>query len=159
MADAFERLFLSEYTRVVTIAKKILQDANAAEDVAQEVFLAFHRRHSALAEFGPVWLHRAALHSAINEVRKRKRRTRYELAGFDPQPQAPDAEARVLEEDERRQVREALSRLPRRSAEVLALRHSGLTYEQTAAALGVKTDQVGTMLRRAEARLRKEVVQ
>jgi len=159
MADAFERLFLTEYARVVTIARKVLQDANAAEDVAQEVFLSFHRKHSALAEFGPVWLHRAALHSAINEVRKRKRRARYELAGFDPQPQAPDAEARVLQEDERRQVREALSKLPRRSAEVLALRHSGLTYEQTAAALGVKTDQVGTMLRRAEARLRKEVME
>jgi len=159
MADAFERLFLTEYTRVVTIARKVLQDANAAEDVAQEVFLSFHRKHSALAEFGPVWLHRAALHSAINEVRKRRRRARYELAGFDPQPETPDAEARVMEEDERRQVREALSRLPRRSAEVLALRHSGLTYEQTAAALGVKTDQVGTMLRRAEARLRKEVVE
>jgi RNA polymerase sigma-70 factor (ECF subfamily) len=159
MADAFERLFLTEYKRVVTIAKKILQDANAAEDVAQEVFLAFHRNHSALAEFGPVWLHRAALHSAINEVRKRKRRARYEQAGIDPQPHAPDAEVSVLEEDERRQVREALARLPRRSAEVLALRHSGLTYEQTAAALGVKTDQIGTMLRRAEARLRKEVAE
>jgi RNA polymerase sigma-70 factor (ECF subfamily) len=54
-------------------------------------------------------------------------------------------------------VQAALSRLPERSAAVLALRYSGLSYAEVAAALGVKTNAVGTLLRRAEAALRKEM--
>ena len=41
---------------------------------------------------------------------------------------------------------------------VLALRYSGLSYAETAAALGIGVSGVGTRLRRAETRLRKEVI-
>jgi RNA polymerase sigma-70 factor (ECF subfamily) len=40
---------------------------------------------------------------------------------------------------------------------VLVLRHSGLSYAEVAEAMDVSAGQVGTMLRRAEAALRKEV--
>ena len=42
-------------------------------------------------------------------------------------------------------------------AAVLVLRASGLSYAEVAQALGVGIGQVGTLLRRAEAALRKEV--
>jgi DNA-directed RNA polymerase specialized sigma24 family protein len=42
-------------------------------------------------------------------------------------------------------------------ATVLVLRHSGLSYAEVAAAMNVKQGHVGTMLRRAESALRKEV--
>lgn len=57
-------------------------------------------------------------------------------------------------------MRAVLARLPTKSdvsAAVLALRYSGLGYAETAAALGVHAGQVGTLLRRAEAALRKEI--
>ena len=37
------------------------------------------------------------------------------------------------------------------------MRYSGLSYAEIAAALGVSTGQIGTLLRRAEAALRKEM--
>jgi RNA polymerase sigma-70 factor (ECF subfamily) len=40
---------------------------------------------------------------------------------------------------------------------VLALRYSGLSYAEVASSLGIGVNAVGTRLRRAEARLRKEV--
>jgi len=40
---------------------------------------------------------------------------------------------------------------------VLLLRHSGLSYAEVAEAMGVGIGQVGTMLRRGEAALRKEI--
>jgi RNA polymerase sigma-70 factor (ECF subfamily) len=40
---------------------------------------------------------------------------------------------------------------------VLALRYSGLSYAEVAVALKVNTGQVGTLLRRAELALKKEV--
>src|SRR5438876_618586 len=72
LVRAFEALFVSEYARVVGIANRVLADRTEAEDVAQEVFLAFHRAHSPVAEYAPAWLHRAAWHTALNRVRGRR---------------------------------------------------------------------------------------
>src|SRR5438477_9980886 len=109
---AFEALFTSEYARVVRIANRVLADAHESEDVAQEVFIDFHRLHSARAQYAPAWLHRAAAHAALNRLRGAKRRQRRELA------QAPDEDDRTLDpqkqlelNEDRRQVRHALARL------------------------------------------------
>ena len=59
--------------------------------------------------------------------------------------------------EDRRRVREALARMAPKPAAVLVLRASGLSYAEVAQALGVGIGQVGTLLRRAEAALRKEV--
>ncbi|HYM96081.1 MAG TPA: sigma factor, partial [Candidatus Sulfotelmatobacter sp.] len=67
--NAFEALFSAEYARVVGIANRVLADPHEAEDVAQEVFVDFHRLHSAGAQYAPAWLHRAAAHSALNRLR------------------------------------------------------------------------------------------
>ena len=60
-------------------------------------------------------------------------------------------------DEDRRLVRDALTRLPAKAASVLALRYSGLSYVEVGSALGVGTGQVGTLLRRAEQALRKEM--
>lgn len=158
MSDGFERLFSAEYQRVVSIANRVLRDQVEAEDIAQEVFLQFSRKHSPLADYAPAWLHRAATHAALNQIRGRKRRENRELQNHTARTEtAPGPDELVEHSEDRRMVREALARMPKRSAAVLALRSSGLTYAETAAALGVGVGQVGTMLRRAEARLLKEV--
>jgi len=156
--DAFERLFKAEYGRVVGIANRVLGDRQEAEDVAQEVFVDFHRLHRPDAPYGPAWLHRAAANTALNSIRSRNRRARREtvfgatlgVAPVDPADAAVAAEDRLM-------VRRALGRLPVKSASVLALRHSGLSYAEVAQALGVGVGQVGTLLRRAEAALRREI--
>ncbi len=160
--DPFEGLFAREYPKLVGIAYRVLGDRHEAEDVAQEVFLEFHRKHSADASYATGWLHAAAAHAALNVLRGNRRRMARETAhAIAQQDQAVDAashpERAAEEAEQRRQVRTALSRLPKRSAAVLALRYNGLSYAEVAAALHVKVGQVGTMLRRAEAMLRKEV--
>lgn len=158
MSDGFERLFTTEYQRVVSIANRILRDRAGAEDVAQEVFLEFSRKHSPVADYAPAWLHRAATHAALNQLRGRKRRETRELKDHAGSVRTePGADEMVERSEDQRMVREALARMPKKSAAILALRSSGLTYAETAAALGVGVGQVGTMLRRAEARLLKEV--
>src|SRR5690242_21933942 len=77
---AFEALFSAEYARVVRIANRVLADPHEAEDVAQEVFIDFHRLHSARADYAPAWLHRAAAHASLNRLRGARRRQKRELA-------------------------------------------------------------------------------
>lgn len=161
---AFEALFAAEYAAVVAIAFRVLADGDEAEDIAQDVFCQFFRQHKPNAPWARAWLHRAAVHAALNQIRGKKRRVRREsreavererfhtgeTVSLDPQA--------AFERSERcREVRALLARLPRKSAAVLALRYSGLSYGEVAAALGVGVGQVGTLLRRAEAALRKEM--
>ena len=160
MEQAFEALFVTEYSRVVGVANRVLVDRAEAEDVAQEVFLDFHRHHSPTAPYAPAWLHRAAWHTALNRIRGRRRRERREYLdaagdredGWSADPQ------RIAERNyDRDVVRSAMRRLPARAAGVLALRYSGLSYAEVAEAMGIGVGQVGTVLRRAEARLKREV--
>jgi RNA polymerase sigma-70 factor (ECF subfamily) len=159
--ESFEALFRAEYARVAGIANRVLADPHEAEDVAQEVFIDFHRLHSASAQYAPAWLHRAAAHAALNRLRGAKRRQRRELSQAMDKTEEMDrvADPQELLEvaEDRRQVRQALARLAPRPAAVLVLRASGLSYAEVAQALGVGIGQVGTLLRRAEAALRKEV--
>ena len=157
---SFELLFRAEYARVVRIAYRVVGDQGEAEDVAQEVFIAFYRAHPADARYAAPWLHRAAAHSALNVVRSRTRRTAREerdAAGQDASLDS-DPERAALERERAAEVRSALARMPRGAAELLALRYSGLSYGEVAAATGTKIDQVGTRLRRAHDAFRREVL-
>ena len=163
-AAAFDRLFLAEYPRVVSIAYRVLGDAHQAEDVAQDVFCSLYRQHPPDAPYAPTWLYRAAAHTALNVVRgarRRRQREQHEAADQerlrDGSQQSLDPERALMQGEQRREVQAALSRLPEKSAAVLVLRHSGLSYAEVGAALGIGANQVGTLLRRAEEMLRKEM--
>src|SRR3712207_8465452 len=105
-----------------------------SEDVAQEVFLAFGRSAVPAAEAVP-WLSVAAAHTALNHLRSGRRRASREQTAGDRDAVAPDVADAIVTRDDRRHVRAALARLPRRQAVVLVLRHSGLSYAEVAAAL------------------------
>jgi RNA polymerase sigma factor (sigma-70 family) len=157
MPASFEALFRREYPRVVGIAYRIVRDADEAEDVAQDVFVSFYRKHPADAGYASAWLYAAAAHTGLNVIRSRERRGRRETADaiardvpVDPAHQAEAAETRA-------EVRSALARMEERAAALLALRYSGLSYDEIAAALGLRRSSIGTMLRRAEEAFRKEV--
>jgi RNA polymerase sigma factor (sigma-70 family) len=156
--SAFERFFREHYPAVVRIAYRVVGDAQAAQDVAQDVFITAFRRFPdpGQSDHAEAWVRVAAAHAGLNAIRgERRRDRRQQLSGVDTAPMGP--EELILDQESRMEVRQALGRLPRRSATVLILRHSGLSYAQVAEAMNVKVGQVGTMLRRAESALRKEL--
>jgi RNA polymerase sigma-70 factor (ECF subfamily) len=152
-----EEVFRAAYGRVVAVAARVLGSRDGAEDVAQEVFVAFGRSSVPAGE-APAWLSVAAAHTALNQLRSGRRRAgREEAVGSTADTVVPDTADAVVTRDERRRVRAALARLPHRQAVALVLRHSGLSYAEVAAALDLSPGSVGTTVRRAEATLRKEL--
>jgi len=99
------------------------------------------------------WLYRVATNRGLNALRARERRARYEqkagrLTLEEDQPEDP---ADVLErKQEQAQVRITLGLMKPRSAQLLILRHSGLSYAEIASAIEVSPNSVGTLLARAE---------
>lgn len=152
----FEAFFRAHYRPVVRLAQNVLGDVQGAQDVAQEVFLAAYRRFPGDYEQAAGWVRVAAVHTALNALRADRRRDRRELM-LSAGGSAPSLDDTVIERESRAEVRQILARLPRRTAAVLVMRHGGMRYVEIADALGVKVGNVGTLLRRAESALRKEM--
>jgi RNA polymerase sigma-70 factor (ECF subfamily) len=158
LPPAFEALFKKEYARVVAIAHRIVRDADEAQDVAQDVFISFYGKHPADAGYAPAWLHAAAAHTALNAIRSRERRRRRDALHVLERDEAVDPATEAERAETQDEVRGALARLDERAASLLALRYSGLSYDEIAAALGLRKSSIGTLLGRAEEAFRKEVV-
>jgi RNA polymerase sigma factor (sigma-70 family) len=153
---AFESFFHNHYRAVVRLAQSVVGDSQGAQDVAQDVFLAVYRRFPGDYEQASGWVRVAAVHTALNVLRGERRRDKRQLLA-QVVTSLPSAEETVIERERRADVHRVLRRLPRRSAAVLVMRHGGMSYLEIAEALGVKVGHVGTLLRRAEAALRKEM--
>jgi RNA polymerase sigma-70 factor (ECF subfamily) len=158
----FDALFLAHYQAVFRLAYRLAGTREEAEDLAQETFARLHatpRLWGAADGALRGWLYRVATNLAYNSARSQGRRKRREdavfaaqvadssaasSAGTDPAELAERTEQRVA-------VRAALLRLPERQAQLLLLRHAGLSYKELAEALGIAPGSVGTLLARAEA--------
>jgi RNA polymerase sigma factor (sigma-70 family) len=152
----FEAFFREHHRVVVRIAQSVVGDFQRAQDVAQDVFLAAYRRFPDDYQQAGGWVRVAAVHTALNVLRGERRRDKRQLLAHGA-GSLPSAEETVIEREAGAEVRSVLARLPRRSAAVLIMRHGGMSYAEIAEALGIKVGHVGTLLRRAESALRKEM--
>jgi RNA polymerase sigma-70 factor, ECF subfamily len=138
----FEALFRAHWPRAHRAAFLVVHDAAAAEDIAQEAFLAAIRaldRFDRSRPFGP-WLHRIVVNRAIDWARARALRAEAEL---DDRP-APDAQ-RELDDP----TLAALARLSPEHRAVIVLRHLlEYTPGEIAELLGLPRGTVNSRLRR-----------
>ena len=134
----------------------------AAEDCGQEAMiriwrnLGSYRGDCALES----WVYRIAANCCMDWLRKKKRDKSVSVEplreqGFDPADTAPGTEEQVVQEDERRRLREAIAELPEDQREALILTQlEKISYEETARRLGVEEGTVKSRVNRAKARLK-----
>ena len=162
LSRQFEAIFLEHWPKVYGLLLRLVGDHAEAEDLALDAFLKLYQRegsHPANAkgedDFNVGgWLHRVATNLGLNAIRGWRRRQRYELESgkADLAENDPSSPAEIYAAGEERQrVRLILSQMEPRQAQLLVLRHSGLSYQEIAAALEVSVTSIGTLLGRAEA--------
>jgi len=150
LEDAFDE----HWSRVFAVLFRLVGDRAEAEDLALETFwrLYTHHPNQDNPRLGG-WLYRVAVNLGFNALRARQRRQQYEsqamLADLQDKPEWDPAE-QVEKAQEIQKVRQALLHLKPRSAQLLVLRYSGLSYAELAEALGIAPGSVGTLLVRAE---------
>ncbi|HEV8248656.1 MAG TPA: RNA polymerase sigma factor [Gaiellaceae bacterium] len=151
-AEDVESLFRAYWPRAYRAAYLVAHDAAAAEDIAQEAFLAAIRsldRFDRRRPFGP-WLHRIVVNRAIDWARARRLRAEAELAADLPAPEAPVRESQA--------VLRALAALPPDHRAVIVLRHLlEYTPGEIAELLDLPRGTVNSRLRRGLDRLAEEL--
>ena len=150
--SAIAELFERHWDAAHRAAYWIVHDAAAAEDIAQEAFLAAVRaldRFDRQRPFGP-WLHRIVVNRAIDWSRARQLRGETELFESVAAPeQAPSFDDAVLA---------SLAALPPEHRAVIVLRHLlGYTPGEIAELLGLPRGTVNSRLRRGLDSMRETV--
>lgn len=145
----FEEAFDALFRRAFLVARRILGDSAASEDVAAETLARAYAHWRKIGDqpWREGWVVRVATNLALDATRKNRYRA-----------DEPVKDQPVVDDDVavRLALVAALARLPKRQREVVALRHlAGMSEEQTAAALQVSAGSVKTHLHRGVAALRK----
>jgi RNA polymerase sigma factor (sigma-70 family) len=156
--DRFEGLFGRFYAEVYGLVYRVLGERMATEEILQEAFLKLSDDRIVQQRPDPevgAWLRRVGLNLAFNRLRgDRRAQARLERVGRlelpeDDRPSESPAGVLVRLEDQA-EVRRALAEVPERQRECLLLRHSGYSYAEIAATLGIAVGSVGVLLARAE---------
>jgi len=163
--EAFAVLVRRHADLVYTVVLRVVGNEDDADDVAQEAFV---RAHRALGRFRgdskfSSWLYRIAVNRALTHLKKRKRRGATVDLASGPHIEAAvesvetgkDPASFVLDEEFRRQVREAVGELPPRYRAVVTLFYlEERSYKEVAEILGVPMGTLKTHLHRARSLLK-----
>jgi len=151
----FERIFREHFERMVRVTRLVLHSDAEAEEVCADTFLKLYRSGPGVLTGGAVgaWLYRVATRASIDRLRQNRRRGVQEELDATAETDAggDDPLNRLMRSECVAQVRRALARLKPEKAQLLLLRHSGLSYQEIATVMEIKPASVGTMLARAEA--------
>jgi RNA polymerase sigma-70 factor (ECF subfamily) len=160
-----EAIYREDATVVLQTAYRVTGRIEDAEDVLQTVFARLANRQSPpdFSTGSRAYLRRAATNAALDIVQSRRVRDGVSLEvagediGRDPGP-TPDRQHHGREL--KLQLRHALTKISRRSAEIFVLRYfEGLDNAEIAAHLGTSANTVAVTLHRARTRLKDEMAQ
>jgi RNA polymerase sigma-70 factor, ECF subfamily len=171
--SAFPELVENYQDRLIGIFSHMLRDKQAAEDLAQDVFLRVYRarkRYTPTAKFS-TWLFRIANNLASNKLRSAARRREITLKASESGPLGARPEEqlisdksslmpmRVFDKEEMAEiVRSALDTLnERQKMAVLLNKFEHMSYVDIAAAMDLSVQAVKSLLSRARGQLRAQL--
>ncbi|MYL35336.1 sigma-70 family RNA polymerase sigma factor [Pontibacillus yanchengensis] len=151
----FQRLFKTYYPRVVRKVMTIVKNKQAAEDIAQEVFMKLYHTDWETIEHMSAWLMTTAVNTAYNNIRSEKRhKAREEKQTHYSEQAVASIEETFMIKENVTEVQEVLKKLTERDRTILLLKYSGYNYYDIASAIHVEHNSVGSLLARAKMRFK-----
>jgi RNA polymerase sigma-70 factor (sigma-E family) len=153
-----DELYRGHALRLTRMALLLVGDQPSAEDVVQDAFLGLFRGLGRLNDSSRAVAYlRVSVLNGCRSVLRSRQRARLRGAATDDLP-VWSAESAALAGEDRREVLQAVSQLPRRQREVLVLRYFlGLSDSEIAVDLGVSRGTVVSTASRALAALARKV--
>ena len=150
--EPFESFYRREYARMVAIARALLRSGSAAEDLAQESFVAAHRNWDRVSRYDDpgAWVRRVLINRATSFHRRAgaELRALTRLGGHAGEDTLPELTPPATE------VWDEVRRLPRRQAQATVLHYvDQLSIEEIGEVMGVSTGAVKAHLHKARAHL------
>ena len=157
--DDFRKVYDANYTLLMQVVMHIVYNQEIAEDLVQEAFERFYVKNISFPTMDEAkyWLLRVSKNLALNHIRRNKREI--QLVGkVKKRPGETvnffDSSKAVIEEEERRNVREAVNSLPENLRSVIQLKeYSGLDYKAIGKVLGISETNVKVRVHRARKKL------
>ena len=163
--ESFERTIVPLLDAAYTLARHLVRDEHDAQDIVQEAYLRAWRHYAGFrGGDARAWLLTIVRNCCYTW--RRSRRSERDAVEYDDEAHGEDAhgdatigrfaaDARVLEESDRDELRTALDQLPREFREAIVLREiEGLSYKEIGRVIGAPIGTVMSRLSRARERLR-----
>ncbi len=157
--DDFRKVYDANYTLLMQVVMHIVYNQEIAEDLVQEAFERFYVKNISFPTMDEAkyWLLRVSKNLALNHIRRNKR----EIQLVEKVKKMPgetvnffDSSKAVIEEEEKRSVRDAINALPENLRSVIQLKeYSGLDYKAIGKILGISETNVKVRVHRARKKL------
>jgi len=162
--EVLSTIYADHYPHVLRVCRRFFRQPEDAEDAAAEVFLKLHRVLETRDEAVPFrpWVSQVAGRHCIDKLRRGKREKGSRVDGADlsevPDDSTPSPLSQVLRREERLEVREQLTRLPKKYKVPLVLRYyKQMSYSEIARALKSRLPAVRMMIFHAKEQLRQNL--
>jgi RNA polymerase sigma-70 factor (ECF subfamily) len=154
----FEALVAHHRREVFALCRSVLHDEHLGADAAQEAFVRLWKRmdSNGTPQEPRGWLRKAAISSAIDQLRRKPRTSPLEELGDPQSPLARESAdpAQLTETELRTRFESALAALPEGQRTIFLLRHEGgLSLVDIARTLGLSRETVRTQFARAALKL------
>jgi RNA polymerase sigma-70 factor (ECF subfamily) len=162
--EVLSTIYTAHYRYVLAICRRFFQQPEDAEDAAAEVFLklyrVLHQKDESLP-FRP-WVSQVAWRHCIDKLRRRKREKSSSLEEINferiPDRSIPSPLSQLLQKDKHRQVREQLTRLPKKyKVPLMLLYYKRMSYSEIARTLNTRLPALRTVMFRAKVYMRRNL--
>lgn len=160
-SKSFSVLFERHGSRVLGYAKKILGDAERAEDVSQEIWMKVVKQAPSYSKEGyfKAWVMTMTRNQCLNIIRKDQRITfKEDVSELMDREFESDFEKKILESSDIEELKKALDELPENQRLALTILISeDVSYEDLAKQLDLSLSALKSLIHRARKSLQKKL--
>jgi RNA polymerase sigma-70 factor (ECF subfamily) len=156
----FEFILRTENKKIFNYLLKILRNREDAEDILQEVFIAFYKKMGYVNENTYTsYLYKTAHNKALNKIKSNKK-TKNLMVPYDNIDNMKEIEPEKPDDLKNKIIRNAFTKLKSKEAYILELQfYQKMKYKEIAEYLSTTVSAIDSQLVRAKKKLKKYIMQ